>query len=322
MKQLRIHIGAGFGNGLTSSAKRQVYRLLIYAHAMRSLGATVRVGPKNRIGESAAQCELIRALISGLSFFNNYSDECDFAISAVHDFKQWHGARLVIVKGSFSAPDELRCLKASEIYVSWCEDSRQSRGGKWLEVPHFVHPNFMAWLSHRDLMRAYASDDVEQIRERSTASTQIVLIGKAGFMGMRMSLRSQIAKLLPAEAIDLSVAYDGRPIDEYVSHIVSHALTLCLPGVRRKSYRFAETVLLGRLPVIVDYASIVPPITNDNAVVLSSWGDRKGLVNAIGFSTSERARRLGNMTLDYKAGWSPRGQCKQILARMGYDVPD
>ncbi len=96
---------------------------------------------------------------------------------------------------------------------------------------------------------------------------------------------------------------------------------ICFHGVTPKTNRFSEVVLLG-MPALTKAVPVTPALTKDNCILVEDWGDEEIHSSFV----SETRRRLGlrscrppfsgivaNADRDYRDGWSPMGQAKQIL---------
>jgi len=182
-------------------------------------------------------------------------------------------------------------------------------------MPFPVHDLVLQQLASLGLLQQYLQNNLQPIRRMYRAET----CNNIGFLGTGMYGRKAIGQRFSAISplpCDFHF-YDGdSPFSahDYLTRIGTYFAGLHISGDTPKANRFCELVLLG-IPVITVPVRVRcdPPITRENTILLRSWNDHDTLIDRL-----EHAETIAeNATRDYLSGWSPMGQARMLLTKLG-----
>lgn len=243
-----------------------------------------------------------------------------FTIVAAHNHTTRRGAQqCVAFKYGAEIDGDARLLKAFDLLVAHHYDPAIGGHPRLVPIPLLVHDSIIQLMSDANLLPAYAADDLQPIRDKFNDHDNRFLHDKPlGFIGMSVGDRRQILPTLEKWCEYGTFETPGvgpylKPSD-YLRWMSGLQAALILPGVRPKTYRFTEAVVMGIPTVTVpSELALVPPITTANSIMLQDWGDDDGILAGLA-----RRREIAlRADAGYRMGWSPQGQMKQVFKALG-----
>ena len=190
---------------------------------------------------------------------------------------------------------------------------------KLIPLSYIVFDSLLDVFLDRGLLSAYLDNDLAAIRDAFLTPHT----GKVGFTGTALNGRSNLINRLMratqnADLFDIRFTRGtGFPIlygSEYLEWLSGLAAGIHLAGDSPKATRFAELALMG-IPIVMVPCSMVeqPPVTKQNTILLDNWKDAISLLD--GLEQTGSIQQAADEA--YLSGWSPMGQAKQILKRVG-----
>lgn len=237
-------------------------------------------------------------------------------IAPEHGLSERRVERTVCFKTSVSCADDRHLLESCDLVVAHENDPEFNGHTRLLPVPFMVGDPVMQLFCAQRLLDAYLSDDLHRIRDHFGVSAK--KMRRAGHIGAMHYGRNEWADLLPSwcEFVRTDSAYESANrvgADEYMRFLASCEVGIFMAGDTPKSYRWAELALLG-VPIVcvAQPVPITPPATPGNTIMLDWWDDHAGLERGM----SRRREVAAKADTDYRDGWSPMGQAKQIVAKL------
>jgi hypothetical protein len=319
--------------------RRNVRRLLYLAHIASDEGHSVWLAPYDSTArETLFRPELtawLRALADSLDCMPGLPEGINLAIcsssQAVAMAAKYPGTRLVVFKEDIDYRKDRRLVGIAEL-IPCCvwrrEDFTESErrpvddpdhdevmGAKVLATPWLPHDRVLLQLEEDRLAWSFMKDELEVIRRRYAGTKR----WRLGFIGADEpeTRRKALDALQETGLLDYCQTYRPvawiEPPEQYLAWLSQCQAIPDLPGDQWNCYRFAETVLMGVPSIRLEgKASFTPPLTGDNCILVRQWGDRAAI--AAGLARADQI--VAEADRCYRAGWSLRGQFRQVLRRL------
>ncbi len=218
-----------------------------------------------------------------------------------------HGVRPDIgIKCSVGCQHDDALLDKCGLLVAHEHNEKRSGAKNLLPVPFLCFDGTIEYFVEQGLFNAYLDDDLDTIRSHfRTEKTKQVCFAGVGHYG-----RHKIFVGLPdyCELIlkDTAIMTSG----EYLNWLSSFKAGLSPSGDTPKANRFSDLVVLGLATIAPPCPIAITPLLNRvNSILLKDWNDIDGLESGLGNVESI----VAEADKDYRDGWSPTGQARQIL---------
>lgn len=304
------HAGAATGGG---ARIRESMRMCALAYCMRILGHRVNIcgGHKSVIDDPRWR------MFSGMW---HPAREGAITVRPTHEDQM---AADVIFKTDMKCENDKVLMAQCTILVAHNFAPEIADSDRLLDVPLMIHDEVMKALHERSLFGAYMRNSVHLIRDviASTSTAKCKHTMDVGFCGEDRYDRRAMAGLLRESypgAMDIrftNIDDPGKPrmaTMEYLAWLSRLAASLDLPGERDKTYRFAESVVMGT-PIVTTQKTRRDGVSPQNAIVLDDWSDADSLID--GLFRRESIQR--EATTEYELSWSPMGQARRVLELLG-----
>lgn len=208
---------------------------------------------------------------------------------------------------------ELARLESADLLISFHGSREVSVRDDVIVVPHGVSEKVHKALWSDGMLERYLEDDLRSLRNKYGGGAR----RGYGFIGNSIYGRNANMKVLqeqlkmPGDILWTGAA--NRPqiaATEYLRRVSSWKIGLCFGGDLPTSFRFSEVVMMGTVAAIQRWHNeYAEPLTDSNAIVVDTWQN----VQAITTSLERLEDIQQGADESYCAGWSPRGQAKQVL---------
>lgn len=218
-----------------------------------------------------------------------------------------HGVRPDIgIKCSIECKNDDILLSRCGLLVAHENNEKHSKATNLLPVPFLCFDGTIEYFVDQELFSAYLNDDLETIRSHFKVNKT----KQACFAGVGHYGRHKIFANLPdyCELIlkEIAVMTSG----EYLKWASAFKAGLSPSGDTPKANRFSDLVVLGLATIAPPCPiAITPPLNRVNSILLKDWNDIDGLENGLG----NVASIVAEANKDYRDGWSPIGQARQII---------
>lgn len=192
-----------------------------------------------------------------------------------------------------------------------------------LPIPFMVHDRVVEHFMKNEMIQAYLKNDLELLRlayRPKETQYETGFIGHGGY-----GRKGKIERFLDATQLHEHSLIHFYESQTYEANEYLRKMALCNTGLyphgdTPKSNRFSELVMLG-VPIVMvgeSYPRVEPMITNDNAILLNSWGDAENFEKGL----MRRDQIRENADRSYTEGWSPMGVAHQIVKRLSSERAD
>ena len=210
------------------------------------------------------------------------------------------------IKCSIDCEYDTVFLNRCGVLVAHENDEQCCDAKNLLPVPFMCFDGTIEYFIQNNLFDAYLNDDLETIRSHfdvpKTKQAGFAGVGHYGRHEMFVGLTDYCEVVLK----DTPVMSSG----EYLKWISSFIAGLSPSGDTPKANRFADLVVLGLATVSPPVPiAITPPLNEHNSILLKDWDDIDGLENGL----TKTDEIVANADKDYREGWSPMGQARQIV---------
>lgn len=282
----------------TATAKiREQTRMACIAHGLDMIGCEVRI------------CEVSDEFRQSnrWSYFERFYGRLSDAVNVYPAEESLHGVHPDIgIKCCIGCAYDAVLLNRCGLLVAHENDEKYCGMKNLLPVPFLCFDKSIEYFIEQGLFSAYLNDDLETIRSHfKVEKTKQVCFAGVGYYG-RHEMFANLPDYCELVLKDIPAMSSG----EYLKWISGFKAGLSPSGDTPKANRFADLVVLGIATVSPPCPiAITPPLNRVNSILLKDWNDTDGLENG-----------LGNVELivaeadkDYRIGWSPIGQARQIL---------
>ncbi len=218
-----------------------------------------------------------------------------------------HGVRPdIAIKCSISCQTDAYFLSRCGLLIAHEHNEKQSEAKNLLSVPFLCFDGTIEYFIEQELFRAYLNDDLETIRSHfSVEKTKQVCFAGVGHYG-RHKMFANLPDYCELVLKDKAIMTSG----EYLKWASGFKAGLSPSGDTPKANRFSDLVVLGLATIAPPCPiAIMPPLNERNSIMLKDWNDIEGLEQGL-----ERIESIvAEADKDYRNGWSPMGQARQII---------
>ena len=285
------------GNNVVAAQIREQTRMASVAYGLSILNHEVRICNVSSEFQQSNRWDYFKHLYGSLE-----------SAKSVHPAEDaMHGVRVDIgIKCSVECQHDDILLNKCGLLVAHEHNEKYSQAKNLLPVSFLCFDGTIEYFIEQGLFNAYLNDDLETIRSHFSVekTKQVCFAGVGHYDRQKMfaSLPNYCEIILKDEPVMIS--------GEYLKWASSFKAGLSPSGDTPKANRFSDLVVLG-LATIAPLCpiAIMPPLNRVNSILLKNWNDIDGLENGLGNVESI----VAEADKDYRAGWSPMGQARQIL---------
>ncbi|MGR3219618.1 MAG: hypothetical protein ACUZ8H_07355 [Candidatus Anammoxibacter sp.] len=284
-------------NNVVVAQIREQTRMACIAYGLSTLGHEVRICSASSEFEQSNRWDYFKHLYGG------FGD----AIRVLPAEDARYGTRPDIgIKCSVGCKHDDILLNKCGLLVAHEHNEKRNGAKNLLPVPFICFDGTIEYFIEQDLFNAYLNDDLETIRSHFSVekTKQVCFAGVGHYDRQKMfaSLQNYCEIILKDKPVMIS--------GEYLKWASSFKAGLSPSGDTPKANRFSDLVVLGLATIAPPCSiAITPPLNRVNSILLKDWNDIDGLENGLGNAESI----VAEADKDYRAGWSPMGQARQIL---------